>query len=119
MFWLPKCLLLGFESKLRCYSISGVRRQYNKEHHEKYSETSNKTSHKVIRQEFDGVAVTLDHFFSYDENGNLIYKSGVYYDPPKMLFQSISRCRKRLNLVIIGNAELLSRCIAILQQPGA
>ena len=89
--------------------------QYNNEHHEKYSDKSGRTSHQVIGQEFDGVAVTIDQFFSYDENGDLIYKSGAYYDPPKMLFQNISRCRKKLNLVIIGNDELLSRCIAILQ----
>ncbi len=89
--------------------------QYNNEHHEIYSEVSNRTSHQVIGQEFDGVAVTIDKFFSYDNNGDLIYRGGVYYDPPKMLFQNITRCRKRLNLVIIGNEELLNRCIAILQ----
>lgn len=89
--------------------------QYNNEHHEKYSDTSCSTSHKVIGQEFDGVVVTIDKFFSYDVNGDLIYKGGAYYDPPKMLFQNISRCRKNLNLVIIANAELLSRCIAILR----
>ena len=88
--------------------------QYNNEHHEKYSEVSSRTSHKVIGQEFDGVAVPIDQYFSYGENGDLIYKGEAYYDPPKMLFQNISRCRKRLNLVIIGNVELLSRCIAIL-----
>lgn len=88
--------------------------QYNKEHHEKYSEVSSRTSHKVIGQEFDGVAVPIDQYFSYGENGDLIYNGGTYYDPPKMLFQNISRCRKRLNLVIIGNVELLSRSIAIL-----
>lgn len=89
--------------------------QYNNEYHEKYSEVSRRTSHKVIGQEFDGVAVTIDQYFSYDGNGDLIYKGGAYYDPPKMLFQNISRCRKKLNLVIIGNDELLSRCIAILK----
>jgi hypothetical protein len=89
--------------------------QYNKEHHEKYSEASSRTSHQVIGQEFDGVAVTIDRFFSYDEKGNLIYKDGAYYAPHKMLFQNITRTRKRLNLVIIGNEELLNRCITILQ----
>ena len=89
--------------------------QYNNEHHEKYSEVSCRTSHKVIGQEFDGVAVPIDQYFSYDQNGYLIYRGGAYYDPPKMLFQNISRCRKRLNLVIIGNVELLNRCITILE----
>ncbi|AYC33995.1 ATP-binding protein [Pseudomonas cavernae] len=89
--------------------------QYNKEHHEKYSEASSRTSHQVIGQEFDGVAITIDKFFSYAGNGDLIYKGGAYYDPPKMLFQNITRSRKKLNLVIIDNEELLNRCIAILQ----
>lgn len=89
--------------------------QYNKEHHEKYSEASNRTSHQVIGQEFDGVAVTIDNFFTYADNGDLIYRGGAYYAPPKMLFQNITRSRKRLNLVIIDNEELLNRCITILQ----
>lgn len=89
--------------------------QYNNEHHEKYSEASNRTSHQVIGQEFDGVAVTIDEYFSYDDNGKLIYKGGAYYAPRKMLFQNITRARKKLNLVIIGNEELLNRCITILQ----
>lgn len=89
--------------------------QYRREHHEKYSESSSRTSHKVIGQEFDGVAVPIDRYFSYDLSGDLVYKGDVYYDPVKMLFQNISRCRRRLNLVIIGNVELLDRCISILK----
>lgn len=89
--------------------------QYKTEHHEEYSKESNRTSHQIIGQEFDGVAVTIDRFFSYADNGDLIYKGRTYYDPPKMLFQNITRTRKKLNLVIIGNEELLNRCITILQ----
>lgn len=89
--------------------------QYQTEHHEKYSEASKKTSHQVIGQEFDGVAVTIDKFFSYDENGDLIYKGGAYYAPKKMLFQNITRSRKKLIIVIIENEELLNRCISILK----
>lgn len=89
--------------------------QYYIEHHEKYAEESNRTSHQVIGQEFDGVAVTIDKFFSYADDGDLIYRGQAYYAPPKMLFQNITRSRKKLNLVIIGNEELLNRCIAILQ----
>lgn len=89
--------------------------QYTKEHHEKYSDISKETSHRVIGQEFDGVVVTIDKFFSYNENGDLIYKGNAYYDPVKMLFQNITRTRKRLNIVIIDNAVLLDRCVSILQ----
>lgn len=89
--------------------------QYNKEHHEQYSELSKKTSHLVIGQEFDGVAVTIDKYFSYDGSGKLIYQGGAYYHPAKMLFQNITRARKKLNLIIIDNEELLNRCVSILQ----
>jgi hypothetical protein len=89
--------------------------QYNKEQHERYAEISNRTSHQVIGQEFDRVAVTIDRLFSYADNGDLIYKGDTYYDPPKMLFQNITRARKKLNIVIIGNEELLNRCLTILQ----
>lgn len=89
--------------------------QYYKEHHEKYFESSKRTSHEVIGQEFDGVAVTIDRFFGYDENGNLVYKGKTYYDSTKMLFQNITRSRKRLNVILIGNEELMNRCISLLQ----
>lgn len=88
---------------------------YDIEHHEKYSDDTKKSSHKVIGQEFDGVAVIIDEYFSYDDNGALIYRGKVYYDPVKMLFQNITRTRKKLNLVVIDNKEILARCISILQ----
>ncbi|GBH24581.1 ATP-binding protein [Burkholderia vietnamiensis] len=88
--------------------------QYYNEHHEKYGGFDSKTSHQVIGQEFDGVAVTIDQYFSYNDDGDLIYKGSAYYHPVKMLFQNITRCRRRLNIVIINNEQLLNRCIAIL-----
>lgn len=92
--------------------------QYNNEHHEQYSEISCETSHKIIGQEFDSVAVMIDKFFSYSE-GELIYRGKTYYDPVKMLFQNITRTRKRLKLVIIDNEELLNRCVSILKNNAA
>ena len=89
--------------------------QYSNEHHEKYSDDSKKSSHNVIGQEFDSVAVTIDKYFSYSENGELIYRGKAYYYPVKMLFQNITRTRKKLNLVIIDNEEILGRCVSILQ----
>jgi ATP-dependent Clp protease ATP-binding subunit ClpA len=89
--------------------------QYDKEHHTEYSSLDNQTSHNVIGQEFDNVVVVIDQFFSYSNNGELIYKGGAYYDPVKMLFQNITRTVKRLNLVILNNIELLNRCISIIK----
>ncbi len=89
--------------------------QHAAEYHAKYSDVRMKTSHKVIGQEFDGVAVIIDKYFSYDEDGSLIYKERTYYDPTKMLFQNITRTRKKLKLVVIDNKEILERCMLILQ----
>jgi hypothetical protein len=89
--------------------------QYNKEHHEKYFDGWSKTSHEVIGQEFDSVAIAVDQFFTYDENGDLAYQGNAYYAPTKMLFQNITRARRRLDLVIIGNQKLMKRCLAILK----
>ncbi len=72
------------------------------------------TSHSVIGQEFDAVLITIDQHFKYAESGKLYYKGTSYYDATKMLFQNITRVRKRLNVVIINNEVLLSRCLYIL-----
>ena len=89
--------------------------QHTSEYHEKYSDVTKKTSHKVIGQEFDGVAVIIDKYFSYNEYGKLIYRGRAYYDPEKMLFQNITRTRKKLKLVVIDNEEILARCMVIVQ----
>jgi Uncharacterized conserved protein (DUF2075) len=89
--------------------------QYKNEHHEKYFDASSKTSHQVIGQEFDSVAIALDSFFAYDDDGDLTYRGGAYYAPTKMLFQNITRARRRLNLVVINNHAILSRCLEILK----
>lgn len=88
--------------------------QYRSEHHESYSNDQSKTAHSVIGQEFDNVAVVIDMYFSYDESGMLTYKAGTYYDSVKMLFQNITRTRKKLKLIIIQNKNILSRCLSIM-----
>jgi hypothetical protein len=88
--------------------------QYSNEHHESYADMYSKTSHRVIGQEFDNVAVVIDEYFSYDNTGLLTYNSRTYYDSVKMLFQNITRTRKRLKLIIIKNQQVLDRCLSIL-----
>lgn len=89
--------------------------RFNTEHHESYSQAYSQNSHRVIGQEFDNVAVVIDEYFSYDSNGKLIYKSRTYYDSVKMLFQNITRTRKKLKLIIIGNQQVLNRCLSVLK----
>ncbi|MDD5716238.1 MAG: DUF2075 domain-containing protein [Sulfuricurvum sp.] len=90
--------------------------QYNQEHHEQYALYTADTSHKVIGQEYDKVAVTIDRHFFYNDKGKLMYRGSAYYHPVKMLFQNITRTRKKLHIVIINNSELLERCLNILNK---
>ncbi len=88
--------------------------QYNTEHHKKYSDCNCQTSHEIIGQEFDNVVIVLDKFFYYNDSDSLDYKAYAYYNPVKMLFQNITRTRKKLKLIIIDNEEILGRCMKIL-----
>ncbi|MER5172205.1 DNA/RNA helicase domain-containing protein [Thioclava kandeliae] len=89
---------------------------YNRnEYHNQYSSHTDKTSHEVIGQEFDNITIILDELFDYDSNGLLTYNGRTYYDATKMLFQNITRCRKRIRILIIGNKKLLSRCMTLLR----
>lgn len=89
--------------------------QYDNEHHKQYSLPMSNTSHRVIGQEFDNVAVVIDEYFSYATDGRLVYVAGSYYHAVKMLFQNITRTRKKLNLVIINNPIILNRCLSVLK----
>lgn len=89
--------------------------QYNAEYHQEYSKNISNTSHKVIGQEFDNVALIIDDFFTYDTNGNLTYLQNTYYNPIQMLFQNITRVRKKLKLLLINNPVILERCIQLLK----
>lgn len=75
-------------------------------------------AHTVIGQEFDNVAAVVDKHFFYKENrlSTKNYINKPYYHPTKMLFQIISRTRIKLNLVIINNPEILTRCLEILNK---
>lgn len=88
--------------------------RFNVEHHEAYFRYDTPTSHTIIGQEFDNVVVVIDELFTYHTNGQLNYSGQSYYHPRKMLFQNITRARKKLLVVIINNQELLERCMQIL-----
>jgi len=88
--------------------------QYDNNYHEKF-QIHTDTSHEVIGQEFDNVAVVIDDAFRYNDEGKLQYKKKSYYHPIKMLFQNLTRARKKLNIVIFNNEEVLNRCLDILK----
>ena len=86
---------------------------YDNNYHEKFQIITD-TSHQVIGQEFENVAVVIDDAFKYNDEGKLQYTKKSYYHPIKMLFQNLTRARKKLNIVIVNNEEVLNRCLSIL-----
>ncbi len=77
--------------------------QYGSERHERSAVSTSETSHGIIGQEFDNVGVIIDQCFFYKEDGKLHYKCKSYYHPVKMLFQNITRTRKKVHVVIINS----------------
>lgn len=84
-------------------------------HYERYRSDDPESAHSVIGQEFDNIVVTLDNCFSYDSVGQLI-ANDCYYSQRQMLYQIITRTRKKLCVVIIDNEMMLDRCINILNK---
>lgn len=76
-------------------------------------------AHGVIGQEFDNVVVIVGEILLYNkETGKLTYDSPkdglLYYIPHKMLFQAMTRVRKKLKIIIVDNPDILERCMEIL-----
>lgn len=78
-----------------------------------------RTSHKVIGQEFDKVVVVLDSNFKYiydDKNiARLTVNENTYYHGENMLLQNLTRTRRKLFLVIIENKELFVEITKLLK----
>lgn len=90
--------------------------QFDKEFHKEYKLSSSTTSHSVIGQEFDNVVVVVDQYFTYNQDGKLSYKNKIYYNAPKMLFQNMTRVRRKIKIIFINNDELFSRCLRIFKK---
>ena len=74
------------------------------------------TPHEVIGQEFDNVVVYLGSNFYYDKEGKLQARNidRNPYDFLGMLYQAITRARKRLEIVIIDNPAVFKKLAEIL-----
>lgn len=84
-------------------------------YYEHYKSDDSDCAHSVIGQEFDNVAIAIDSHFTYDSTGQLV-ASNKYYSQKQMLYQIITRTRKKLCVVIIDNEIMLNRCIDILNR---
>ncbi len=71
----------------------------------------------IIGQEYDKVVALIDESFTYDSSGSLISaKTSSDYAPEQILYQTLTRTRRALALIIIDNQTILKRCLAILNQ---
>ena len=66
-------------------------------------------SHYVLGQEFDKVLVLMGQPFYYNESNGLQTRHNTYYDTERMLYQSVTRARKQLMLLIVDNPELMKK----------
>lgn len=83
--------------------------------YEAYSSGDKACAHSVVGQEFDNVAIVIDESFKYNSEGEL-KADNAYYSQRQMLYQIITRARKKLHVVIIDNEAMLDRCIDILNE---
>ena len=92
--------------------------QYTKYPYDRYIKFGEDTAHNVIGQEYDKVVAIIDSHFYYKEDGDLStknYQNRPYYHPTKMLFQILTRTKKKLFIIIINNERMLDKVLKILK----
>lgn len=73
------------------------------------------SAHEVIGQEFDEVVGLISPNMVYDSTGLLVSRQKYYYIEDRMLYQILSRARKKIHLVVFNNQTLLKRCLDLLK----
>ena len=68
-------------------------------------------AHGVLGQEFDKVLVLVGSTFYYSEDGGLAVRGKNHYDPERMFYQSVTRARKQIMLLVVNNTEFMSKLI--------
>ena len=71
-------------------------------------------AHHVIGQEFDKVVMLMDGSFSYDETGALRGIPDPEYLYPNLFYQSVTRVREQLALIVVNAPELFGQIVTIL-----
>lgn len=84
-------------------------------YYEEYKTNDKDSAHSVIGQEFDNIAIVIDNHFKYTPSG-ILSADNSYYSQRQMLYQIVTRTRRKLCVVIINNEIMLDRCIDILNR---
>lgn len=72
-------------------------------------------AHGVLGQEFDKVLVLVGSTFYYNDQNRLAVRRANYYDPERMFYQSVTRARKQIMLLVVNNPEFMSKLINALE----
>lgn len=68
-------------------------------------------AHRVLGQEFDKVLVLVGSTFYYNDQNSIAVRNANYYDPERMFYQSVTRARKQIMLLVVNNAEFMTKLI--------
>lgn len=91
--------------------IDYTNQNHNGAHIKKMLLNKGLNSHNVLGQEFDKVLAVVGPTFYYSDQGGLAVNGANYYDPERMFYQSITRARKQIMLVIIDNPDFMSKLL--------
>ena len=80
---------------------------------------SDLNAHLVIGQEYDKVVVVIGRNFSYNSENKLTYSgdSSKHYSPLRMLYQMVTRTRKKIMLIIVDNEMFLEKIVGAIRLP--
>lgn len=68
-------------------------------------------AHGVLGQEFDKVLVLVGSTFYYNNQNSIAVRNANYYDPERMFYQSVTRARKQIMLLVVNNVEFMTKII--------
>ncbi|WP_044797043.1 ATP-binding protein [Bacillus cereus] len=68
-------------------------------------------AHGVLGQEFDKVLVLVGSTFYYDNQNSIAVRKANHYDPERMFYQSVTRARKQIMLLVVNNIEFMTKII--------
>lgn len=89
-------------------------RLHGTEDYEAWFPGEEQSAHEVIGQEFDYVVGLVSENMAYNKEGKLVSSGNYYYNEERMLYQILSRARKKIHLVVVNNPVVLKRCLKLI-----
>ena len=84
------------------------------EEYESWFPIEEQSAHRIIGQEFDIVVGYVSDKLFYNQEGKLVSQNKYLYREDKMLYQILTRARRKIHLVILNNTIVLDRCLKLM-----